>query len=396
MRNSSGGRRLLQIFNRYAERGGEEAWVETLADYLQLETCVLSSADWLGPSAPPAWNQAVRMVNNPSAIESIWRHHSRIDADAWLVHNAWPIGSAGIYRTALSKKIPIVQYIHNFRPFSVSYLELQDLANFPSRWRTYWTEIRRGSWQDSHVKTAWFATVFSIAHLMGWFKAIKAWIAPSDFMRDQFIRAGVTPTKIFTLRHFWRPSAASNSVESGEHYLFMGRLVEMKGVLVLLKAWDEILRQKGNIGPKLVIIGDGPLAEVVRARSAQNSLVRFHGIVSGEAKRDLLRQARAVIAPSLCLESLGLVTYEAYDLAKPMLVARAGGLGETVTHRVTGLVHEPGDSAQLLQDILALEEDANTRVEMGRNGRDWLLANTNETEWKRRFAQVVDFATSKD
>jgi glycosyltransferase involved in cell wall biosynthesis len=389
-------RRLLQVFNRYLERGGEETWVETLERTLPLETCYFDSADWIGPEAPPIWSQPFRMIHNDCSLKKLREYQRRLNPHAWLLHNLLPVGSAAIYPEALRRNIPIIQYIHNFRPFSVTgYLQGGDVAKIDSWPGIYLREIARGSWRESRLKTAWLAMVFSLIHSRGCFKSVKAWIAPSDFMRDQFIRAGVTPAKIFTLRHFWRPSADPDSVETGEHYLFMGRLVEMKGVFVLLDAWDELFRQKGKIGPKLVIIGDGPLTETVRARAAKNPLVIFHGTISGEEKHDLLRRARAVIAPSLCFESLGLVTYEAYDFAKPMLAARAGGLGETVTHKVTGLLHAPGDSAQLFHDVMAFEEDANARIEMGRNGREWLLDNTNETEWKNRFAQIVDFATSK-
>src|SRR5205085_4890271 len=115
------------------------------------------------------------------------------------------------------------------------------------------------------------------------------------------------------------------------HYLFIGRLAEMKGILVLLDAWDLIWKDKKNNAPKLIVCGDGPLKEDVRARALANPLVTFKGVISGDAKRDLLRGARAVIAPSVCLESLGLVAYEAYDFAKPVLASWAGGLAEVVT-----------------------------------------------------------------
>src|SRR5262249_54562044 len=147
--------------------------------------------------------------------------------------------------------------------------------------------------------------------------AVTTWITVSDFMRDQFIRTGVPSEKIFTLRHFWRPTGNPETTTDEDYYLFIGRLVELKGVLVLLDVWDRIFQERGSARPKLVLIGEGFLAENVKSRAKQNPLIDYRGSVSAETKRQLMAGMRALIAPSICLESLGLVAYEAYDFAKP-------------------------------------------------------------------------------
>lgn len=386
-------RNLLQIFNRYLEVGGEEAWVVNLEKSFDLPTCYFESADWVGPNAPPKWSQAFRMIYNPVSLEKLRQVHRRERAEAWIIHNAFPTGSAAIYHEAQTNGLPLIQYIHNFRPIAVSgYLNASDLPNFPSRMRTHLTEIRRGSWQNSHLKTAWFATVLATARLLGWFNGITAWIAVSEFMRDQFIRAGVPPERIFTLRHFWRPSADIPPDTSGSHYLFLGRLVEAKGILVLLDVWDLIWADRKHSGPRLVICGDGPLRETIQSREAANPLVDFKGITSGEAKRRLLSSARAIIAPSVCLESLGLMAYESYEFTKPVLASRAGGLGEIVMHNQTGLLHEPGDVATLYEQVMTLESEPAKRIDLGRNGREWLRENADERRWLRKFNEIVEFA----
>jgi glycosyltransferase involved in cell wall biosynthesis len=386
-------RRLIQIFNRYLEPGGEEAWVTTLEKSFEVPTCYFNSADWIGPQAPPFWSQALRMIHNPESLRRIRMFHQRESADAWVLHNVFPVGSAAIYREAEGKRIPLIQYVHNFRPFSISgYLQTADLAKIDSWPQMFLSEIGRASWRSSRLRTVWFASVLSIAHLFRWFERVSAWIAVSDFMREQFMRAGVPAEKIFTLRHFWRPMADVSNTSDQDYYLFMGRLVELKGVLVLLDVWDRIFQKKGNAGPKLVIAGGGFLEETVKSRANRNSLVDFRGSISKETKCQLLSGMRALIAPSLCLESLGLVAYEAYDFAKPVLAARAGGLGEIVLHGRTGLLHEPGDVAELHEHVMTLERESQMRQELGRGGRRWLLENADEQKWCKKFAEIVEFA----
>jgi glycosyltransferase involved in cell wall biosynthesis len=332
------------------------------------------------------------MIHNPVSLQKLRQLHEKERAEAWIVQNAFPNGSAAIYREAKRKRIPLIQYIHNFRPFALSYLQTNDLETFPHRSRMYLKEIARGSWQNSRIKTAWFATVLTIAHLFKWFDAITAWIAVSDFMRDQFIHAGVPAEKIFALRHFWRPIADLGRTTDEDYYVFIGRLVELKGVLVLLDVWDRIFQEKRSSGPKLVIIGEGELEETVRSRASKNPLVDFRGAISRDEKRQLLSAMRTLIAPSLCLESLGLVAYEAYDFAKPVLAARAGGLGEIVIAGQTGLLHEPGDVATLYEQVITLEREPRKRAEFGRNGREWLLENADEEAWREKLDEIVEFA----
>jgi glycosyltransferase involved in cell wall biosynthesis len=224
---------------------------------------------------------------------------------------------------------------------------------------------------------------------------VKAWIAVSDFMRDKFIEAGVPAGDIFTVRHSWRPMETPPAPQDRGHWLFLGRLIPAKGIAVLFDAWRIIRAELGERTPKLVIAGAGPMDLQVRELAAKNPSVEFRGSVNGSEKDELLANCRGMIAPSLWWEPLGLVTYEAYDFAKPMLAARSGGLTETVIHGETGLLHEPGNAAELARQVTELDASPERRIAMGRAGRAWLLANTNERDWLRKFTQVVEHAIAQ-
>ena len=144
--------------------------------------------------------------------------------------------------------------------------------------------------------------------------------------------------------------------------------------------------------PKLVIGGAGPLENVVRQAAKENPLIEYRGLLSGEMKTEAIRSCRAMLAPSLWWEPLGLVTYEAYDYFKPMLAARSGGLTETVIDGETGLLHEPGNAEELAQQVMAVSESPDRAIEMGRAGRRWLLANTSIAAWQERFCGIVEYA----
>ncbi len=395
--------RVLQIFNKYLKRGGEEAAVEKLTEQLpspetlELQNCFFSSEEITAQGMSPL-RQAQLMWRNPVALRQLLDSHARFQPDCWLLHNVFPTGSAAIYHEAIRRDVPCAYLIHNFRPFSVSgYLWAGDRVAQSGLRKNFWPEIWHGSWQESQAKTAFFAAVLWMMHLRRWFRCIRSWIAISDFMKQSFVRAGIPAEDIFVVPHFWIPQNTGVTPPEAEedYYLFLGRLIPQKGVRTLLQAWDILEGQLGSGCPRLVIGGQGPLEDEVVAATRRSSKIAFHGEVSGPAKTALIRGCRAMLAPSLWWEPLGLVTYEAYDFAKPILAAESGGLTEMVFHGETGMHHEPGRAAQLAEHIRELDSSAPMRQRLGQAGRRWLLDNTSVEVWRERMIEALKHAAGR-
>jgi len=389
--------KVLNIFNHYLESGGEASVVQAIGDslstMLELRTCEFFSADWVGANAPPFWKQAIWMLRNPHSLAKLRHIQESFQADTWLVHNVFPSGSAAVYPEAQRLKVPIIQYVHNFRPFSVNGALWAGNRIQPGGLSgKYWAEIRYAAWQNSRLKTAWLAIVLSLMQRMNWLSSVKAWVAISRFVCEKFIAAGIRNEDIFVLRHFWKPRPHRVEDIDQNHYLFLGRLIEAKGLLPLLDAW-EILEKETSSAPRLLIGGNGPLRQEVIRRVERMKSVHYEGELSGEAKNAAIANARALIVPSLWWEPLGLVAYEAYDYCKPVLAARSGGLPEIVVDGQTGLLHQPGNAEEIAQQVRTLEADDHARRAMGRQGRVWLEQNASEAEWQEKFSKILAHAT---
>ena len=389
--------RILQVFNKYLQFGGEEKSVKRIRSQLSLQhtltSCTFDSENWINEHAPTRVSQVLRMFYNPSAIDQLDASIQRSRPDAILLHNLYPVGSPGIYRTALTHSVPIIQYIHNFRPFSVGgTLWAKGRLCEKSLHGNYWDEVRLGAWQNSVLKSAIFASVLKFLHTTDWLRAVKGWIAISKFMRDKFIEAGVDPATVHILQHAWDIQTAANEIGRDDgQYVFLGRLVEEKGIGVLLETWELLEAELGDRAPELWIGGDGPLSNSVTRAAEKSDKVRYLGFVDGKNKRDILTNCRAMLAPSIWWEPLGLVTYEAYDYKKPMFAASSGGLSETVDHGRTGYLHDAGNARQLAEQIAAYEMlPASRRQELGREGRRWLERNANPDAWQDNFRQILD------
>jgi glycosyltransferase involved in cell wall biosynthesis len=175
-------------------------------------------------------------------------------------------------------------------------------------------------------------------------------------------------------------------------FLFVGRLVEKKGLDVLLRALTDAPQAT------LVIGGDGPDAPALRALTRQLSLadrVRFAGQVSRESLREELRHAYAVVVPSRVAadgdqDTTPLVMSESMSAGVPVIASRLGGLAERIEPGVTGLLAEP-DSAESLKDALrqALAEPG-LLAECGLRARERILGSDLDlTTTVARYTEIL-------
>ena len=155
--------------------------------------------------------------------------------------------------------------------------------------------------------------------------------------------------------------------ESPPTIVYFGKLIEQKGVDVLLDA----LR---GLEARLVVVGFGPERARLQARTAAEGVRSlFTGPLEHRHLRHLLSLADACVVPSVFPEAFGMVAAEAAAAGCPPIVARhsglaevAAGLEEALPPELAALVSFPtGDAAALrerLTTLLALGADDRTRL----------------------------------
>ncbi len=386
---------VLQVFNQYLEPGGEEVWVNEISGFsgrgFVIDDLRFQSSDWKRKDAPTRLIQARMVWDNPASRMRLREAVEKCRPEVLLFHNLIPVGSLGLYDEASRLGLPVVQYVHNFRPFSPSgTMWVGGKIHEGGLHGNPWPEVFGRAWESSFLKTFLVATYQSRLLRAGSLSAVRRWIAVSEFMREKFVEAGIPEDRVVTLRHCWKPRGAPVPEPSTGHYLFLGRLVPEKGIETMLGAWRLLEKRLGDACPRLVIAGSGPEEAKVQQAATRMKKVVAVGFVAGQQKENLLRGCRALIAPSIWWEPLGLIVYEAYDHGRPVLAARSGGLTETVTPGVTGFLHAPGDAAALADDVERIEAlGPQGRGAMGQEGRRWLLTHANPDQWLDRFAGIL-------
>lgn len=150
---------------------------------------------------------------------------------------------------------------------------------------------------------------------------------------------------------------------SERNLLFVGRLVEKKGVRHLLNAMPAVLRQLPDV--ELSLAGFGPEEAALQdqvARLGIEGSVRFLGAVSQTELPDLYRRAALFIAPfveagSGDQEGLGLVLVEAIGCACPVLAGKVDAVSDVLGHAYEEMTVDPTDDSALAARIVALLSD---------------------------------------
>ena len=149
--------------------------------------------------------------------------------------------------------------------------------------------------------------------------------------------------------------------------LCVGRLIPIKGHIVLLRAFAEAKRELPDL--RLEIAGRGPLEPALKALAHElgvSESVRFLGHVS--PIQAAIEGSTVVVVPSMG-EGFGMVALEAMERARPVIAASIGGLGELVQDGETGLLVPPGEAEPLRAAIVRLAGDLELARRMGDAGR---------------------------
>lgn len=196
--------------------------------------------------------------------------------------------------------------------------------------------------------------------------------------------------------HLFHPSQASPELREkygvrGPLLLFVGRLVESKGVQYLLDAMPGILRRFP--AAKLLLIGDGPAEAALRAQVATLGLqshVIFLGALPNAELPAYYATADVFVGPSVGHEGLGLTFVEAGLAGCVLIGTRVGGIPDVITHGQTGFLIEPRDPDAIAEQVNAVLADERLKRTLQHAVRSRLQDRFDWDVVTRRYAEVLD------
>ncbi len=151
-------------------------------------------------------------------------------------------------------------------------------------------------------------------------------------------------------------TGAGSGVHKPMRLIFVGRVIQLKGVLVLIAAMRQLTRQ--GMPVRLTIVGRTPPWERgygAKVRSAIKGLpIEWRGFVSPRRLPNLLKAHDVLVLPSQRREAFGLVNLEAMAAGLPVIASRVGGIPEVVTEKSGVLVNKYTSPAAFAEAISRL------------------------------------------
>lgn len=178
--------------------------------------------------------------------------------------------------------------------------------------------------------------------------------------------------------------------------LFVGRLVEKKGLSYLLQALAQLLPNQPDL--ELVIAGSGNLQTELIAQAKQLGItqqVNFLGRLTHNELVNLYQSATLAVFPFIQakdgdMEGLGLVMVEAMGCGCPVIASDLPAIRDVIHHSTTGYLVEPANSAALAQAIQTVLEQAPLRQKLSAQALQYVQHHFDWQTIVQRYQTVLN------
>ena len=362
--------RVLVVHNAYQHRGGEDSVVDAEISLLRshghaVETYFRSNDDVAGMSSFALGRQTLW---SDRTADDLAERVRRFQPNVIHVHNTFPLISPSLYWAAARAGVPVVQTLHNFRLMCLNALFLREgKVCEDCMGHTPWRGVARACYRGSRPASAALAGMLALHRGLGTYRNnVTRYIALNEFCRGKFIEGGLPAERVVVKPNFvdWdekspRPGPLPGGEGEKRGLLFVGRLSAEKGIATLAAAMALLP------DAQIRVAGDGPEAGLLDGVA---SVARL-GSLPGEAVRQEMGRAAALVVPSIWYETFGLVVIEAFACGTPVIASRIGALADIVRDGETGLLFEPGNPRDLADKMAWALAHPQQMAAMGRTAR---------------------------
>lgn len=189
-----------------------------------------------------------------------------------------------------------------------------------------------------------------------------------------------------------------NEKEKAPTFIFVSRLVKMKGIQRVISAFEVIQRRMPD--SKLWVVGDGESRDVAEFKKMAKSLqvenkVEFFGKVEESKKFNLLRRAHILLHASV-KEGWGLVVIEAGSQKTPSVVYNVGGLRDSVKNNKTGIVLRHNSYEELARKAVDLYLNVKNYQKLQEGAYKWAKSLTWEKSTSASLSLITEVLKRKE
>jgi glycosyltransferase involved in cell wall biosynthesis len=279
---------------------------------------------------------------------------------------------------------PSIRYIHDLKlicPDGKKTLKsINSLCKYPLGYRC---QLRSYCFRcmPRNPKTG-IPLIYNSKRIIDAFRKESNLVVSSKFMKQALIENNFLKDKINVIPYFTSIPKLNlyNYEKLDPLILFVGRIVEEKGVQFILKVLPKIKRNA-----KLMVVGHGPYLEQIKKTTEELNLsnrVIFKGWLSHSKLDAIYRQCNLLVLPSIWPEPFGIVGIEAMSYQKPVIAFNVGGISEWCKNGKVGFLVDPCNESEFAKKINLLLKNNTLSEKMGTKGRAIV---------KERFVSSIHF-----
>ncbi|MDI3513651.1 MAG: hypothetical protein PWP40_880 [Rhodocyclaceae bacterium] len=348
------------FFSMHHPRNFETPWSKYFIDELEFGHSYSLSQKLL---------MASKVVYSLEAQRKLKRLLQDFPADVAHLHCIYHHLSPSILTTLRDAGVPVVMTAHDLKIACPAYKMLNsDGICERCRDGSLFNVVKQRCIRNSLAASA---VVWAESTLHRWLNTYQSKtsriVVPSQFYVNKFIEWGWPKEKLTYIPNYIDSFQYIPEYNSGDYFLYFGRLAPEKGVATLMRA-----AKASNV--KLKIVGIGPLEADLKA--LQENLqgdIHFLGYRSGSELQSLIRGARATVLPSEWYENAPMSILESYALGTPVIGAQIGGIPEMIIEGETGWTFKSGDVDELTGLISRVAKYPSSHLEeTGRAARGYV------------------------
>lgn len=298
--------------------------------------------------------------------------------------------SASVIDAAHDLNVPVVQRISDFGHICVNNLfyiyqeaEICERCLHGSRINA----LRHKCVNNSLLNTLLKVIALKIQDLRKTTKKISAFVIPAEFTSRKFREFGIPGSKITCLPTFYNTqNDAGTGVRYEDFFLYFGRVDAEKGILTMVKAFE-------NTPYRLKIIGssiNGYDQVVKDYLHGKNHNIEFLGQLDFKEIAHYLGACLCTLCPSECYDNMPNSVLESYAYNKAVIASRLGALEDLVKDGQTGLSFEPENVDALRACIERMYNNKEEAIRLGENGKALLLTEFSENLHYERLMNIFN------
>lgn len=239
-----------------------------------------------------------------------------------------------------------------------------------------------------------------LAHWMDKIIFAKAdgFVAVSTYLKNHLIDLGVQESKIIVLPNaadpdIFIPLSPTPDIQNRYNLNrkkvigFVGGFYPWHGLDFLLDCFHEVKKEIPQA--HLLLIGDGPAKETLKAEAARRNLesdISFLGAIAHQELPKLIACFDVAVMPDSNEYGSPMKIYEYMSMGKPVIAPRLGPLEDGITNRREGIIFKQRDKNELVAALKELLNNDQLREQMSKAARENIV---NNHSWKKNAEKII-------